>query len=85
MSEMCEVFINQKTGQVDKNDIGESDLANQFITRFSNEGTCVGFYCENGKESEMFERLKNKEIKRKKQEIKQLQKQIKMFENAQLD
>lgn len=84
MREMCAVYINEKTGEVIKQDIGELNIANQFMYRVCSGEPYTGFHCEKGKEETMFNKLKIKEIKSRQEQIKKLQKEIKMFKNAQL-
>jgi len=79
-----EVYVNENNGEVNIENIGETNLASQYINRIQRDNTYVGFHCKKEEIPKMFETLKNREIKDRKKEIKKLQKEIMMFEKINL-
>lgn len=86
--ETYEVYINDKTGKITIENIGKTNLADQYMCKFIGKEeyneTYTGFHCKKSKIQQMFNGLKKNEIKDRQEQIKQLEKEIQMYENAEL-
>jgi hypothetical protein len=85
MKDIYEIYVNEKNGEVGIKNIGEKTKSiTQYTHMIWGNNTYVGFRCEKEEIPKTFDILKNREIKDRKNQINELQKEIVMFEKLNL-